>query len=132
MDFKKYRPILEALIIAVPLYIVHKIIFNVSNLAKTAETFEYSLEQLFGFFSVASVLILFILVKIREKNLDNVGYSFLLLTSLKMAVSYFLLRPILQNGNHSQESEKINFFIIFMLFLAIETIITIRLLNNKQ
>jgi hypothetical protein len=132
MDFKKYRPILEVLIIAIPLYIVHKIVFIFSDLGKTAQMFEYSLEQLYGFFLMASVLIIFALVKIKEKNLDNVGYAFMLLTCIKMAVSYFILKPILQNMNQSQQSEKINFFIIFMLFLAIETIIAIRLLNNKQ
>lgn len=132
MDFKKYKPILEVLIIAIPLYIVHKIVFIFSDLGKTAQMFEYSLEQLYGFFLMASVLIIFALVKIKEKNLDNVGYAFMLLTCIKMAVSYFVLKPILQNMNQSQQSEKINFFIIFMLFLAIETIIAIRLLNNKQ
>lgn len=132
MDFKKYKPILEVLIIAIPLYIVHKIFFIFSDLGKTGQMFEYSLEQLYGFFLMASVLIIFALVKIKEKNLDNVGYAFMLLTCIKMAVSYFVLKPILQNMNQSQQSEKINFFIIFMLFLAIETIIAIRLLNNKQ
>ena len=132
MDFKKYKPILEVLILAIPIYIVNKIIFNVSDFGKTAETFQYSLEQLFGFFLIASILIVFALIKIKEKNLDNVGYAFMFLTCLKMAISYVVLRPILQNANQSQHSEKINFLIIFMLFLAIETIISVRLLNNKQ
>lgn len=132
MDVKKYKPILEIAVIAIPLFIIHKIIFSFSSLANTAEMFQYTLEQLYGFFLIASVLIIFALIIIKEKNLDNVGYAFMLLTCIKMAVSYFMLRPILQNVSQSQHSEKFNFFIIFMLFLAIETMIAVRLLNNKQ
>lgn len=132
MDFKKYTPILEVLKIVIPVFILHKSIVSFSDLVKTTQTFHYSLEILYGFFLMASLLILLVLVKIKEKNLDNVGYAFLLLTSLKMAVSYFVLRPILLDTHQSQHSEKINFFIIFMFFLATETIIAIRLLNDKQ
>lgn len=132
MDLKKYKPILEVIILAVPLYIGHKIIFSISGLAIKTGTFQYSLEQLYAFFLTASVLILFVLVKIKEKNLDNVGNVFMLLTCIKMALSYVVLRPILNNVNQNQHFEKINFFTIFMLFLAIETIIAVRLLNNKQ
>ena len=71
------------------------------------------------------------LVKVSEKSFDNVGMAFLISTSIKMAISYFILRPIL-NSPIDNKIEKINFFCIFILFLAIETIITIRLLNKKQ
>jgi hypothetical protein len=132
MDLKKYKPILEVVILAVPLYIGHRIVFSISDLGIKTGTFQYSLEQLYAFFLIASVLILFVLVKIKEKNLDNVGNVFMLLTCVKMALSYLVLRPILLNVNQNQHFEKINFFAIFMLFLAIETIIAVRLLNNKQ
>ncbi|RTY95938.1 hypothetical protein [Flavobacterium sp. GT3R68] len=131
MGIKKFRPILEVLLLAIPIYIIHKIIFSFVK-SIPHEAFHYSLEQVYGFFLMASLLIVLVLVIIREKNLDIVGYTFLLITSMKMGVSYFVLRPILLNANESQHSEKINFFIIFALFLAIETVITIRLLNNKQ
>ena len=71
-------------------------------------------------------------VKVKEKNIDNVGYTFLLITCIKMAVSYAVLYPILHSGNLNVKVEKIDFFIIFALFLTIETIVTIRILNNKQ
>jgi hypothetical protein len=48
-----------------------------------------------------------------------------------MAVSYFIVRPIL-NSPLENTIEKANFFFIFILFLTIETLITIRLLNKKQ
>jgi hypothetical protein len=48
-----------------------------------------------------------------------------------MVVSFFIVRPIL-NSTTENTIEKANFFFIFILFLAIETLITIRLLNKKQ
>lgn len=132
MEFKKYKPILEILIIAIPLYIVHKTVFSFTDLSNKVGMFQYSLEQLYGFFLIAAILIIFVLIKIRQKNLDNVGNVFMLLTCLKMVVAYVLLRPILNIPNESQHLEKINFFVIFIGFLAIETIIAIRILNNKQ
>ena len=67
-----------------------------------------------------------------EKNMDYVGYIFLLLTSVKIAISYAVLYPILNSGNLNVNVEKINFFVIFALYLTIETVVTIRILNNKQ
>lgn len=131
MDIKKFRPVLEALLIAIPIYIIHKVIFSFSTSIAYAN-FHYSLEQLYGFFGIASLVIVLLLVKIREKNLTIVGYTFLLITSIKMGLSYFVLRPILNISGENHNPEKINFFIIFILFLAIETIITARILNNKQ
>jgi len=55
-----------------------------------------------------------------------------LVTCVKMALSYVILHPIIHSDTQNIKIEKIDFFIIFALFLAIETIVTIRILNNKQ
>jgi hypothetical protein len=86
----------------------------------------------YGFFFVCSVVILFILIKVKDKNIDNVGYTFLLVTFIKMGISYAVLSPILHSGNPNIQIEKLNFFVIFALFLTIETIVTARILNKKQ
>lgn len=92
----------------------------------------YTIPQLYTVFTFSSFLILGILLMVRSKNLDNVGYTFLILTSIKMGAAYFLLRPILKTVTEGFSFEKINFFIIFIYFLLIETLLTIRILNNKQ
>ena len=122
---------MEVVLIAISLFIVHTIFFKISNLTPTTALFQYPIEKIYAFFLLLSIVIVFILIKIKQKNLDNVGYAFLLLTTIKMAIAYVFLRPILNNGGQIQHTEKINFFITFMLFLAIETIITIRLVNEK-
>ncbi len=132
MNFKKYRPILEILLLSMVVYLLHKVVFFLNDNNPKFQNFHFPIEVVDGFFFVCSVIILFILIKVKEKNIDNVGYTFLLVTFIKMGISYAVLSPILHSGNPNIKIEKLNFFVIFALFLTIETIVTARILNNKQ
>jgi len=132
MDLKKYKPLYIIIAVSVLVYILHTIIVFSLDLKDVFDSFYFSLEILYLFFIACSIIILFILIKIREKNLDNVGMTFLLITSIKMVFCYLMVRPILSSSNDINSIEKVNFFMMFILFLAIETIVTIRILNNKQ
>ena len=63
---------------------------------------------------------------------DNVGMSFLLATSIKMILCFIILRPLLKVSNEINALDKKNFFVTFILFLIIETMLTIRILGKKQ
>jgi uncharacterized membrane protein len=132
MNFKKYQPIIEVLFLSIVVYIIHKLFFFLNNNNPTFQGFHFPIETIYGFFFICSVIILLILIKVKTNNIDNVGLTFLLVTCIKMAISYAVLYPILHSGNINKGTEKINFFVIFVLFLTIETIVTIRILNNKQ
>ena len=114
------------------LYIINSLLIKNLVPANDLLKWNYSLPFLYIFFIVFSFLILSLLLVVRQRNLDYVGNAFLLLTSIKMVISYFILRPILATSNFDSGFEKKNFFIIFICFLAIETFLTIRILNNKQ
>lgn len=131
MNLKKYRPILEVLLLSIAVYLGHKMFFFLNETNPKFDNFHFPIEVVYGFFFVCSVIIVFILIKVKEKNIDHVGYTFLLVTFIKMAVSYAVLSPILDSGNPYVRIEKLNFFIIFALFLTIETVVTVRILNNK-
>lgn len=132
MNFKKYRPILEILLLSIVVYLLHKLVFFLNDNNPKFQNFHFPIEVVDGFFFICSVIILFILIKVKEKNIDNVGYTFLLVTFIKMGISYAVLFPILHSGNPNIKIEKLNFFVIFALFLTIETIVTARILNKKQ
>ena len=132
MNFKKYRPILEVVFLSIPVYLVHKLFFFLNENHPKLQSFHFPIEVVYCFFFICSLLIILLLIKIKEKNIDNVGFTFLLVTFIKMALSYIILSPILNSGNSNIRTEKFIFFIIFALFLTIETIVTIRILNNKQ
>jgi len=95
------------------------------------DTFVYSLAVVYCFFYLLAGVIMGVLNFINKKNKEQLGYAFLLLTGAKMALSYFLARPIISLGE-AATTEKVNFFIIFIIYLVIESYYTARLLNNKQ
>lgn len=130
MILKNYRSFLFLIISVVIAYVLHKLIFYIFKINQ--ETFYYSLERLYTVFFVLSFIIIFILLKIKERNFDQLGMSFLLLTSSKMVFYYFLLKPILKIRHYDITTEKINFFVLFVLFLTIEAVVTIRILSEKQ
>lgn len=78
------------------------------------------------------MVLMAIVLRVRSRNFDLLGMSFLIVTTLKMLTCFLLARPILKNTAISATIEKTNFFVMFIVFLAIETVVTIRILNEKQ
>jgi hypothetical protein len=121
---------LKKLILATLLFLmVHVLLFKLPFLKNIESEFYYSIPVLYLLFFIFSSLILIVVTKISEKNFDNTGMVFMIATSIKMVVAFFLVRPILHlEGN---KIEKINFFAIFIVFLLFETIIVAKILNKK-
>jgi len=117
--------------LAVVFLIVNFLVYYIPGMEYARGGAQYPLALVYGFFLLLSLIILGILIKISAKNKEQLGYAFLLLTSIKMALSYVFARPIISNSVENP-TEKVNFFVIFILFLAIEAYYTARLLNNKQ
>jgi hypothetical protein len=130
MNLKNQKPLLSLALLAGVAYLLHKFIFYVLKINVTS--FQYSLEVLYLLFFGMSTLIFIVLLKVKEKSFDNVGMSFLLGTSIKMVFCYLILKPILHITIYDNKTEKINFFGMFILFLVIETVLTIRILKEKQ
>lgn len=130
MNFKKTLPFITLLSIVLVIYLIHNVIFYAFNI--DTNTFHYSLEVLYLFFLLLSMIIFKLLLIVKEKSFDNVGMSFLLATSVKMIFCYLIVRPLLQIPRPNNPTERINFFVLFIVFLAIETLFTIRLVNQKE
>jgi hypothetical protein len=129
MNLKKYRPILTLLISVILIYGLHKTGFYFFLIDTTS--FYYSIETLYVFFLFLSLIVVLILLKIKERNFDQIGMTFLAVTSIKMILSYVALQPVLNLVPPASTIEKNNFFMIFVVFLAIETLITIGILNDN-
>lgn len=130
MNLKNLSPFLTLLSVSFLLYAIHKLVFYGFNI--NHEGFHYSLETLYSVYFIFSAIIFKVLLTVKEKSFDNVGMSFLLATSLKMVFCYLILRPLLETEKSNNPTERINFFILFIVFLTIETLFTIRLVNEKQ
>jgi hypothetical protein len=132
MKLKKFQPLIEVFVTSFLIFVFHKAFFYFHENNPNYQNFHFSIEAIYSFFLVCSLLIIFILTLVKERSIDNVGNTFLLITCLKIGISFVLLNPILNSENPNIGFEKMNFFVIFALFLIIETAVTIRILNNNQ
>lgn len=132
MDSKIIKSISLLIAISIILFGIHKIIFTFFELENSEIKFKYPLVSLYSLFTTATLLIYIISILISKKNFDVVGMSFMLITSVKTIIFYVLIRSVVKGTFQINHIEKINFMITFFLFLAIETIFVIRLLNPKK
>lgn len=131
MTLKNLKFIIPLVTVSVLFFVMDKLFFQY-YLPNIESRFEHSIENVFGFFLFCSILIILILIKIKQKNINNVGQSFLLITSIKMVLSLILAKPILDSVSEISKIEKYNFLIIFGFFLILECYFTIRMLNNED
>lgn len=132
MSLEKFKNIFAILFLGISGFIVHKTLFYFFVPNKYEAEFIYSIPLLYLFFFFFSALLVLILQRVQRSNINSVGYTFLLLTTVKMAIAFVFLKPILSLNLPKTPTEKASFFIIFIYFLTIETLVTIRILNNKQ
>ncbi|MEO7978849.1 hypothetical protein [Flavobacterium sp.] len=129
MLFENYKPFLQLFFLAVAAYVLHRITFLVLEI--NTKNFFYTIEFLYLIFFGISALLYLILLIVKKKNFEIVGMAFLFGTFTQMLLGYLILRPILESKSEEVIVEKINFFITFILFLLFETLLTVRLLNEK-
>lgn len=129
---KKYSPIFLVILSVILLFAIHKSIVHFSGWNDIYNTFHYSLEQLYLAFGLASLLIIFILIKVKERNFDQIGMAFMVLITVKMATFYFVFKPVISNRTDDAQWERTNFIILFMAFLILETLISAKILKSSE
>jgi hypothetical protein len=129
---KKYSPIFLVILSVILLFAIHKSIVHFSGWNDIYSTFHYSLEQLYLAFGLASLLIIFILIKVKERNFDQIGMAFMVLITVKMATFYFVFKPVISNRTDDAQWERTNFIILFMAFLILETLISAKILKSSE
>lgn len=131
MKLQILKTVIFTLLIAVVLFFGNKLILQTESFSQNFKLFRHSLETIYITICSFTVAILVTLLIVNSRNKDIVGLTFLLITSTKAGVLLFVFSDIVASSNKNTV-ERINFFTVFILFLAIETLITIRLLNKKQ
>ena len=132
MNLANRYPIIAYVTIIFLCYIVHKTIFFLLASQLQCANFLFSLELLYLLYATFSVLIFIILTVIKQKSFDNIGMIFMLITTIKTIICGLFLKTFYSNLTNFDSIEKTNFFVMFILFLAIETLFTRRILNNNQ
>jgi hypothetical protein len=129
---KKYNPIFLVILSVILLFAIHKSIVHFSGWNDIYSSFHYSLERLYLAFGLASLLIIFILIKVKERNFDQIGMAFMVLITVKMATFYFVFKPVISNRTDDAQWERTNFIILFMAFLILETLISAKILKSSE
>lgn len=131
MDKNYIGIFVKTALIGAAFLVINFLVYQIPDLKAAYSNFVYPLPVTYILFLILSLMILAVLITVSKKNAGQIGFVFLGLTTVKMGISYVFVRPILaQSGGNP--TEKVNFFVIFILFLAIEAYYTARLLNNKQ
>lgn len=129
---KKYYPLLLVLLSTILLYAIHKSAVVFSGWKELFSGFHYSLEMLYLAFGLASLLIVFLLIKVKERNFDQIGLAFMALITIKMFVFYFVFRPVISSKASETDWERVNFIVLFMTFLILETVVSAQILKSSE
>ena len=68
MNLKKYRPILEVVFLSILVYLAHKLVFFLNENNPKLQGFNFSIETIYEFFFTCSIIIVFVLIIVKEKN----------------------------------------------------------------
>jgi hypothetical protein len=85
---------------------------------------------LFHFLTVAVSYTLLVLV--NKYFFQQTGYAFLAFGIIKMGLSVFFLMPVIDSDIANKIPDVLSFFIPFFVFLLLETIFSVNLLNSSD
>lgn len=131
MKVQILKTIFLTILLSLLLFFINKLFLENTDFKSNFELYQVSLASIYFIFTLFSISILVTLIIVNQKNKDVVGMTFMVMTTFKTILYYVIFSKIITPDNQNS-IERINFFVVFILFLIIETLITIRLLNKKQ
>lgn len=114
------------------LFAIHKFAISYLHLTAAFSHFHFSLEHLYLYFGIASLVIVSVLLIIKKRNFDQIGMSFMALITVKLIVFYLIFKPIIAKDHTEAGIERTNFIILFMVFLLWETFVSAQILKSKD
>ncbi len=123
---KKLPVTVQVLLISSVFFLIHfGIVTFLNKIDTTPFLMSYALQI------IMTLVILLAMIKIYDTAKEQLGFAFLGLSILKVGISYFFATEYLFQNKSMLETNKFNFFIIFLFFLSLDVYFTIRLLNKK-
>ena len=83
------------------------------------------------FLLILNIISFLLLIIVKIKKPDYVGYTFLGLVLIKMIVSFTFLFPTINSEIVNKENIILMFFALYFIYLMFETIISVKLINSK-
>ena len=108
---------------------VHYGIFVGMDLQESFEKIGYAIEKLYLLEFLFTILVFGLMVGTKKKLKDNLGYLFLGVIAVRLIVSYLFAKSGLDSTLDTSVF-RYNFVIVVLIFLAGDTYIAYRILNN--
>lgn len=89
------------------------------------------LAGIYAMFGVYALIMVLALILINQHNKHQVGFSFLVLTSVQMLLAFLIARRFFPDAE-GFSGGKASFFVVFAVFLTLETFVAIKLLNRPE
>jgi hypothetical protein len=93
--------------------------------------FFYKTWQIYAFLTTATIGIFLIMQFIQKNFPDKTGFAFMALSLFKMAASVIFFIPLMQSQVADRVPDVLNFFIPYFLYLLLEVVFAVRLINSK-
>ncbi|MDT0685488.1 hypothetical protein [Autumnicola psychrophila] len=91
----------------------------------------YSILSIYTFHILVTFLIYFALVFIHNNFEEKTGFAFMALSLFKMLAAILFLLPMMLAEVEAPFSSLISFFVPYFVFLILETIYVVKLINSK-
>lgn len=93
--------------------------------------FFYQLWQIYLFLAITTLGVFSIVNFVHKNFSDKSGFAFIGLTIFKMAASIIFFIPLMQSEIVDKVPDIFNFFIPYFLYLILEVVFSVRLINSK-
>ncbi|MCL5127293.1 DUF6168 family protein [Algibacter sp. L4_22] len=110
------------ILFALQLFIVKKVGLDLSLFFNTC--------SVYIFHSIATLLVYISVLFVNKTYSDKTGFAFMACGLIKMMASIVFLLPLIQNKELNAINDVIAFFIPYFLFLLLETVYVVKLLNK--
>ena len=111
--------------------VVHYTVFYGLGLQEAFKTLDYCIEELYLLEFFFTVLVFGLMVGLRKKLTDNLGYLFLGIIALRLVASYLFARNGLSSALETSVF-RYNLVAVVLIFLGGDTFIAYRILNNIE
>ena len=93
--------------------------------------FFYQIWQKYLFLAITTLGVFSIVNFVHKNFSDKSGFAFVGLTLFKMAASIIFFIPLMQSETANKVPDVLNFFIPYFLYLILEVVFCVRLINSK-
>ena len=93
--------------------------------------FFYQIWQIYLFLAITTLGVFSIVNFVHKNFSDKSGFAFVGLTLFKMAASIIFFIPLMQSETANKVPDVLNFFIPYFLYLILEVVFCVRLINSK-